>query len=226
MNKIKAVFSFGGPYLARYWQRLVIGILLGIIFGLVNASFVWATRTTFERLNPKEEKTEKASAAPSLSLKKLKKLAKVSQRAWTILFDPWLPKLGRTLDKKQLIGGLLLLFPLLVGSSVGYLSTYCLSWASERAINDLRVDILRKLNSLSLDFFHRSKTGDLLQRINADTVALQQALSLGFSDLVKEPITIVFMLASLLFLTVKLTLFTMVFMPLCLIPIIVLGKKC
>jgi len=224
MNKIKAVFSFGGPYLRRYWQRLVIGVLLGAIFGLVNGSFVWATKTTFERLNPKPGTgiTAVASNSSSFFADKFKHISESFDRT----LDPWLPKLGRPLDPRQLIGGLFLL-PFLVAMRglVGYLSTYCLSWVSERAINDLRVDILGKLTSLSLDFFHRSKTGDLLQRVNADTAALQQALSLGFSDLVKEPITIIFLLGSLCILSPKLTLFTVIFLPLCLIPIIVLGKK-
>ncbi|MGZ4975041.1 MAG: ABC transporter ATP-binding protein, partial [Limisphaerales bacterium] len=140
--------------------------------------------------------------------------------------DPWLPKMKRKLDTKQIIGGLLLLpFLVAIRGAVGYLSTYCLSWVSERAINDLRVDILAKLNTLSLDFYHRSKTGDLLQRVNSDTIALQQALSLGFSDLVKEPITIVLLLASVMLVSVKLTMFAVMFMPLCIIPIVVLGRK-
>jgi ATP-binding cassette, subfamily B, bacterial MsbA len=232
MNKIKAVFSFGGPYLARYWQRLVLGVLLGVLFGLVNASFVWATKTTFQRLNPEPKDSiiapiSKPSNSPlAETFKPVTDAVKNIGDTVDAAVDPYLPKLGRKLDYKQILGGLFLLsFLVALRGAVGYLSTYCLSWVSERAINDLRVDILRKLNSLSLDFFHRSKTGDLLQRINADTVALQQALSYGFSDLIKEPITIVCLGISLLILSPKLTLFTLVFMPLCLVPIIVLGKK-
>jgi len=33
--------------------------------------------------------------------------------------------------------------------------------------------------------------GDLLTRINTDTAALQKAMTLGFNDLVKEPLTII-----------------------------------
>ena len=245
MNKIKAVFSFGWPYLARYWQRLVIGVLLGFIFGLANGSFIWATKTTFARLTPPSALTNSVTASAqtnslsastattsptttdenSLKEKLKRKLNHVGD-AVDHAVDPWLPKLKRKIDMKQIIGGLLLL-PLLVGirGAASYLSTYCLSWVSERAMNNLRVDILAKLNTLSLDFYHRSKTGDLLQRVNSDTIALQQTLSLGFSDLVKEPITIIILLTGLLMLSVKLTLFALLFMPLCIVPIVVLGRK-
>lgn len=226
MNKIKAVFSFGGPYLLRYWQRLVIGVLLGLSFAAVNASFFWAIKTTFDRLNPQPAHSAVATApASGINAFFADKAKEISESIDTAV-DPWFPKAGRKLDWRQILGALLM-FPLLVAlrGTVSYLTTYCLSWVSERAINDLRVDILAKLSSLSLDFFHRSKTGDLLQRVNADTVALQQAMSMGFSDLIKEPFTIIGLVAMLCFASVKLTLFALVFLPLCLIPIIVLGKK-
>jgi ABC-type multidrug transport system fused ATPase/permease subunit len=228
MNKLKAVFSFGAPYLARYWRRLVLGILLGISFGLVNASFVWATRTTFGRLDPSTQTTSQSSEdGPPVSFnQKVKAKVKAIGRSVDNAVDPWLPARGRRLDWRQVIGGMFLL-PFLVAlrGIVSYLSTYCLSWVSERAMSELRIDVLTKMSSLSMDFFHRSKTGDLLQRVNADTMVLQQSLSVGFSDIVKESITITCLLATMLIISAKLTLFAMCFMPLCLIPIVVLGKK-
>jgi len=108
---------------------------------------------------------------------------------------------------------------------VGYLSSYCMAWVSERVVNDLRVDVLKKLTGLSLDFFNRSTLGDLLTRVNGDTLSLQRCLSLGFSDLIKEPITIVGILAALCLIDWRLTLGAMIFFPVCVVPIIVLGRK-
>ena len=341
MNKIKAVFAFGGPYLARYWQRLVAGILLGVLFGVFNASFVWATKTMFERLgkaptglvvtiaNPKvnAKLTNTLDAAyggtvvkapqfilsgtincdsaitnafihrsfpeigpaipvdfsgapasvnysnllvlepgsntfivtaqdytgnsvslarsfylethlppnslfapikpkpPTLETRFKARMAEIKKSVDSKI-DPWLPRQGRRLDAMQILGGLLLL-PFLVAlrGIIGYLSTYCLTWVSQRAVNDMRVDILAKLNTLSLDFFHKSKMGDLLTRINGDTASVQRSLSLGFSDLIKEPITIVCIFGALLAVNVRLTLFAACFFPLCVVPIVVLGKK-
>jgi len=120
-----------------------------------------------------------------------------------------------------------LFFPLLVAirGFVGYLSSYCMAWVSERVVNDLRVDVLKKLTGLSLDFFNRSTLGDLLTRVNGDTLSLQRCLSLGFSDLIKEPITIVGILAALCLIDWRLTLGAMIFFPVCVVPIIVLGRK-
>lgn len=302
MNKIKAVFQFGGPYIAPYWRRLVIGIFMGVAFGMVNASFVWATRTMFTRLTSSKVATivcatnihvivstngESAAVytAPidaltnlhnittntgsafwpaiytndsavvwaanssvtnarpelfsnSISPKKVKRESSYAfvRRAKEIgkavnaridnSLDPWLPKHGRTLDWHQVLGGLMLL-PLLIGCRgvLGYLSTYCLNWVSEKAVNDLRVNVLAKLNTLSISFFHHSKMGDLLTQINGDTSSMQRALALGVGDLVKEPMTVICVLGALFVVSFKLSIFAIIFLPICVIPIVILGKK-
>jgi subfamily B ATP-binding cassette protein MsbA len=121
----------------------------------------------------------------------------------------------------------LFFFPVLVAirGLAGYLSSYCLAWTSERVVNDLRLDVLKKLSSLSLDYFNRSTMGDLLTRVNGDTASLQRCLSLGFSDLIKEPVTIVSILVALCLIDWQLTLGAILFFPLCAVPVLVLGRK-
>jgi len=142
-----------------------------------------------------------------------------------LLVDPWLPKSGRPIDWRQFLGGLLFL-PALVAlrGFSGYLSSYCMAWVSERVVNDLRGDVLEKLSSLSLDFFNRSTTGDLYTRVSGDTGQLQKCLSLS-GDLVKEPVTLVGLFFGLVLLDWQLTLAAMLFVPLCVVPIAVLGRK-
>ena len=95
----------------------------------------------------------------------------------------------------------------------------------ERTVNDLRGDVLEKLQSLSLDYFNRTSMGDLLQRINGDTAALNQCLSTGFMDSVKEPFSMIGIAIALCMIDWKLTVAALVLTPLCLIPISTLGKK-
>jgi subfamily B ATP-binding cassette protein MsbA len=96
---------------------------------------------------------------------------------------------------------------------------------SERVVNDLRGDVLEKLSSLSLDFFNRSATGDLLTRVNGDTGMLQRCLSLGLGDLIKEPVTVLALLLTLCVMDWQLTLWAILLVPLCAVPVVVLGRK-
>ncbi len=256
MSHLANILRFGWPYLQRYAGRLVLGIVLGIVFGLSNAVILGATRTLLDRLNPPAAPAEVGTAlapgpesavtngvdtavgpagpgarpvrAPAGS----GAAAAVRQKyeAWRVWWegqlDGWFPSAGHPLTGRQAMGVLLLLPALMAFRGfIGYFSSYCLGWVSERVINDLRLDVLSKLNSLSLDYFNRSTMGDLVTRVNGDTVALQRALNLGLSDVIKEPVTVVAVVAYLCYLDWKLALVVMVFLPVCLVPILVLGKK-
>lgn len=226
MKHLANVFKFGWPYFRQYWGRLLAGLLLGVFFGLSNASFVWATRTLIERMSPAADPSAVVQPAPERAKSSFAQWREqVHQRAVGAL-DPWLPRKGRPVDWYQVLGGLLL-FPVLAAfrGYTGFLSSYCLAWASERVVNDLRVDVLRKLSSLSLDFHNRSTSGDMLTRVNGDTISLQRCFSLGLSDLIKEPMTILGIMAGLLLIDWQLTLGALIFFPLCVVPIVVLGRK-
>ncbi len=228
MSNIRAVFGFGREYLGRYWGRLLAGVLLGMLFGLTNASFVWATKTLMDRLKEPEAvaipiaQLPVSSQVPSGFTHYLDDIKESVDTA----IDPWLPRQGHPLDWRQILGAILFL-PLLVSSRslTDYLSSYCMGWVSERVINELRVDVLAKLSTLSLDFFNRSSSGDLLTRINSDTAKLLRCLKVSAADLVKETVSMVSVLAALIWVNWQLTLITAVFLPLCLFPLLVLGRK-
>ncbi|NBV22682.1 MAG: ABC transporter ATP-binding protein [Proteobacteria bacterium] len=231
MRHIRNVFEFGWPYMRRYQSRLWLGVLCGVLLGFSNASFIWATKTIFSRLSPEPVAAASAkSSLPGLPISPLvaplgNSFGELRERAEKAI-DPWLPLAGRPIDWQQMLGGFLLL-PVLVGirGILGYFSTYCMCWVSERVMNDLRIDVLTKLNQLSLDFFNRSTMGDLLTRINGDTAALYRCMSLGFADLIKEPITVISVFVSLCLVDWQLTLVAVVFVPLILVPLRTLGKK-
>ncbi|MEW6158241.1 MAG: ABC transporter ATP-binding protein [Verrucomicrobiota bacterium] len=234
MRNLRNTLRFGWPYLRRYWTRLACGIVLGILFGFCGALILGASRTIFERLDPDPDPAQPelragaadANIANAASFQQWRQTADVWRRKIQEGIDPWLPIAGRPLDARQVMG-LLLLLPLLFAlrGFLGYFSSYCMGWVSERVVNDLRVDVLVKLNSLSLDYFNRSTMGDLLTRINGDTAALQRGLNLGFSDLIKEPVTVLGVFAYLFFMDWRLTLFVMIFLPTCVVPIAILGRK-
>lgn len=234
VHNFAIVLRFGWQYMRPYWVRLVLGIAFGVACGLTAASFVWATRTLAERLeNPQVTAAEQASQPRRPPKSQLWKLPANWQPAvnhvkdrTNQLLDQWLPRAGRPLTAKDILGGVLFL-PLLalLRGTTDYISNYCMSWVSERVVNDLRCDVLKKVTTLSLDYFNRTTTGDLITRINADTVNFHRALRQGCSDFIKEVFTMVGVLCSLLIIDPALTLFVILFAPAVLLPLLVLGKK-
>jgi ABC-type multidrug transport system fused ATPase/permease subunit len=225
MSHFLKIWRFGLPYLVRYKTRFSLALMLGVIFGLTNASFIWVSKTLISRMEPHtvSAKQERPEVDPEGMVARLKE-----QSASTMepLIDPWLPKVGRELDWRQTLGGLLFL-PLFVGlrGYAGFLSNYCLAWVGERIVHDLRMDIIAKLHSLSLEYFGRTKMGDRLTNLQADTGAIQFCLTHTFADLIKHPFSFVAIFTALLIVNVKLTFTVLLILPLCVIPILILGKK-
>jgi subfamily B ATP-binding cassette protein MsbA len=221
MKSLWFVLQFGWPYLRRYRSRFLLGVFLGVLFGLSHATFPWAIKTMAARFHPPE------SHAPAPPQSDVFRSAAdgLAHRAEKAL-DAWLPLQNRPLDARQWAGGLLLLPALvLLRGILSYGSGYSMKWVGEHVVNDLRCAVYSKISSLSLEFFHRMKSGDLLGRVSTDTKSLYLALNFGLSDLVKEPITLATLILSMVWIDPMLTAFTLLFMPLCVIPLVILGRK-
>jgi ATP-binding cassette, subfamily B, bacterial MsbA len=220
MRDLFTLLPFAWSLLRRYRLQLLAGVVLSAIFGLSNGAFVWATQTILERLSPPSAHvTAKPKAAELKSFAETKKITDE-------IVDPWLPKLGRPVDWKQMAGAVLIL-PLIVAfrGLARYLSSYFMLGVSERVTTDLRETVLVKLNSLSLDYFNRSTMGDLITRVNNDTMALNRCLTSGLADLVREPMTMLGVFIALWLIDPTLALIGTVFLPLCFIPLFMLGNK-
>jgi subfamily B ATP-binding cassette protein MsbA len=106
-----------------------------------------------------------------------------------------------------------------------YLNVYCLQWVAIRAITDLRTRLFTHLQNLSVGFFVRSRTGDLMSRINSDTISLQNTITAPLAMVVKDPVTVIGCVLGLLYLDAKLMLIISLIFPVCLIPIVIYSRK-
>jgi ABC-type multidrug transport system fused ATPase/permease subunit len=110
-------------------------------------------------------------------------------------------------------------------SLFSYLNVYFLQWAAIRTITDLRTRMFEHLMNLSAGFFSRTNTGELMSRTMSDTGALQNIISNATAVMIKDPVTLAGLLAYLLWRQPKVTLISMVVMPLCMIPILIYNRK-
>lgn len=108
---------------------------------------------------------------------------------------------------------------------LSYLNVYLVNWASTRAMADLRTEVFAHLQSLPLSFFNKANTGDLISRVSSDTQSLRSVVGSSIATLVSDPFTILMMIALLLSMQPKLTLFSVVVLPICIIPISIYARK-
>jgi len=114
---------------------------------------------------------------------------------------------------------------MILRNTLAYLSIYLTNWSAMRAIADIRTKLFGHLQNLSLGFFNQARTGDLIARITSDTQVLYGIIGGSFSSMVKDPVTILCTLAVLLVLQPTLTLVSAVVFPLCVVPIVIYGRK-
>jgi subfamily B ATP-binding cassette protein MsbA len=107
----------------------------------------------------------------------------------------------------------------------GYLNVYFLQWTASRTIADLRTRLFAHLLHLSAGFYTENSSGQLISRVMNDTQSLQTVLSGATSVIVRDPVTLVSMLGFLLLQQPKLTLISLIALPVCAIPILIFSRK-
>ncbi|MDQ3435629.1 MAG: ABC transporter ATP-binding protein/permease [Actinomycetota bacterium] len=94
-----------------------------------------------------------------------------------------------------------------------YGQTYLVNWVGQRALADLRTRVFSHLQSLSIGFYSRNRTGVLISRLTNDVQALDQLVSDGVVTLFSASLTLIGTAAVLLFLDPELALVTFAVFP-------------
>ena len=106
-----------------------------------------------------------------------------------------------------------------------YASKYYVQWVGNRVVLDLRDAMFAHLNRLSLGYFVQSRTGEVISRITNDTTVVQSSVSTVVEDIAKEPMTVVAMMVYILTLDPVLALISLVLFPVCIVPVLMFGRK-
>ena len=106
-----------------------------------------------------------------------------------------------------------------------YLKNLSMSYVQLRIVTHLRNRIYAHLQTLSLSFFHRRKSGDLSSIIIHDVSMLNQSIGTTFQKIIVEPINILAFTILLFIISWKLMLVAIVIIPLSQFVIQVIGKS-
>ncbi|MCK4852069.1 MAG: ABC transporter ATP-binding protein, partial [Candidatus Omnitrophica bacterium] len=112
-----------------------------------------------------------------------------------------------------------------------FLQTYLMSDVSQRVIRDMKNTVYDKFLDLSMDFYGRHPTGQLMSRITHDTAVIRDAISSGVADTFYQPIQLMVYMGVLVSVKVyfgipwSLIIIAFVLFPLILYPVMKIGKK-
>jgi len=121
-----------------------------------------------------------------------------------------------------MIISLIILF--LLKGFFGYWQSYIMSDIGQRVVRDIRNKLYSHLQSLSLDYFTHKRGGEMMSRITNDVKLVENAVSYGSTDLIYQGTLVIIYLILTLFLYFKLTVISVLLVPLISLPIIRVGK--
>jgi len=94
-----------------------------------------------------------------------------------------------------------------------YLGAYASAWVGNKVVMDLRDLMFRRMLGLPLGYFHDNTTGNLISRFTFDVAQVTSAATNVVTVLIKDSVTLVGLLAYLLYLDWKLTLLSLIMVP-------------
>jgi len=103
--------------------------------------------------------------------------------------------------------------------------TYLMSYIGQKIIIDIRAAVYRQLQRLSLSYYEKRRTGQLMSYITNDVAAVQGALVDSMIELVTEGMTLIGSISIMFYLHWQLTLLTLVTAPLIGQTMNIFGKK-
>tara|TARA_R110000851_G_scaffold77514_2_gene170430 strand:- start:29325 stop:31151 length:1827 start_codon:yes stop_codon:yes gene_type:complete len=110
-----------------------------------------------------------------------------------------------------MVGIIIALF--LLKNLSNYLAMFYSTFLRNGVLKDLRNDLYGKVIQFPLAFYSEKRKGDTISRLSGDVDEVKNSVLSVLEMIVREPLTIIFSLVTMLFISAKLTLFVFLFLP-------------
>ena len=132
---------------------------------------------------------------------------------------------GNDASKALVFVIILILSVFLLKNIFNYLAMYFITFLRNGVLKDLRNELYQKTIELPLSFFSEKRKGDIMARIGTDVLEIQHSFLSILELIFREPLTIIFTILFMLTISVKLTIFVFIFIPVSGFIISLIGKS-
>jgi len=138
-----------------------------------------------------------------------------------LIDDGVIPKNADLISRLAVIVGLLAI----ADAIMSIIGRWFSARIGEGLIYDLRSQVFKHVQKQSIAFFTRTQTGALISRINSDVIGAQQAFTSSLSGVLSNVVTLILVTVTMLFLSWQITVFSLLLLPVFLIPTKWVGRK-
>lgn len=106
-----------------------------------------------------------------------------------------------------------------------YGQSVTMTYVGEKIVADMRTQLVRHALKADLSFFHNTSSGELISKFTTDVNMLHRIISRTITSLVKDGLTLIFLVALMFYTDWKLASYAFIAFPLAFYPIIKIGKN-
>lgn len=106
-----------------------------------------------------------------------------------------------------------------------YVQTVFMNYIGQHVVTRFREILLEKILFFDMEFLYLNRSGELISRITNDIGRIQYFVSSMFPELVRESLTVVALIAYVIYLNPELAFYALVVVPLIFYPITLVAKK-
>ena len=221
MNTYLRILSFVKPY----WKHVLTTFVFTILYALLSGASIYLTipllSTLFQESNNQQVTTRSNVVENSSGL-----------------LPEWIQNIKEEISNSfnnYILGGdkidvlinicVLIVIAFLLKNIFGYMQSYFMAYVEFGAMRDLRYKAYIHLNKLPLSYFKKERVGNLISKLTNDVNIVQASISATFSNLIKEPLTILVFFGIAFSISWQLTILAIIIVPVSTLIIVWIGKK-
>lgn len=221
MNTYKRILE----YVLPYWKRLIMIFILSVLYAVMNGLSIYLVIPLLDTLF--QEGNGNKHTASTQQIEQTSSFLPGFVNDFKESVINWFNSFVYIGDKIEILLKIcLIIFVVFFLKNIFmYLQSNMMSYVEYASMNDLRDAAYKHLHKLPIGYFKKEKVGNLISRFTNDVNRIQDSISATFSNLIKEPLTILVFLIIAVSISWQLTLFSLIILPLSMLAILWIGLK-
>ncbi|AWH85337.1 antibiotic ABC transporter ATP-binding protein [Flavobacterium album] len=203
MSYYKKIYRFAKPYKRQIWLNIFFNVLYALFSTLSLIAVIPVLKVIFNDTKP-------VFVKPVYN-NDLQSFKDFSQDYLNYFLTTSMKEQGQFTVLMYIIGFIITIF--MLKNLCNYLAMYFITHMRNGVIKDLRTELYGKVVGLPSSYYNNTSKGDVIAKVTNDVNEISYAFLNILEMIVKEPLTILFTLGFMAWLSPKLTLFVLVFMP-------------
>lgn len=203
MNYIKKLIPFALPYKRYAYLNIFFNILYALFSTLSFVALIPVFKVIFSDQRVVTEKPEWQGWF---------KLQRYGEDYLNYVIGDSIEKYGDFKVLMIMVAVIISMF--LLKNVANYFAMYFITFLRNGVLKDVRNTLYEKIISLPLAFYSEKSKGDTIARVSGDVNEVKNSFLAILEMIVREPLTIIFSLVTMLILSLKLTVFVLIFIPL------------